>query len=108
MVAKLQLLTGPWYLISVTHPEPLTADNAWAGARTMPAPRRGPSSRKRASGTVIYFRIPPNSDLGPNKIRDALRMNLSGPETVSRTLTRVLCSQWKELTTDFCLGHQKE
>ena len=84
--------------------------NAWAGARTMPAPRRGPSSQERASGTVIYFRIPPNSDLGPTKVRDALRMtlNLSGPETVSCTLTRVLCSQWKELTNDFCLGHQKE
>ena len=37
-----------------------------------------------------------------------MTLNLSGPETVSCTLTRVLCSQWKELTTDFCLGHQKE
>ena len=37
-----------------------------------------------------------------------MTLNLSGTETVSHTLTRGLCSQWKELTTGFCLGHQKE
>ena len=76
----------------------------------MPAPRRGPSFWERASGTVIYFGIPPNSDLGPTKVRDELTMtlNLSGTETVSSVLTRVLCSQWKGLIIHFCLEHQKE
>ena len=100
-------------LVSDLHHSPRTSDirlNASAGARVMPAPRRGPSFRERASGTVIYFRIPPSFDLGPTKVRDALRMtlNLGGTETVSSVLTRVPCLQWKGLTTDFCLGHQKE
>ena len=100
-------------LVSDLHHSPRTSDirlNAWAGARVMPAPRRGPSFWERASGTVIYFGIPPNSDLGPTKVRDELTMtlNLSGTETVSSVLTRVLCSQWKGLIIHFCLEHQKE